>query len=156
MGFLSDLGWISLGIGTYAEIKKLEKKTREKEELEGEKLLEKINQEIEEQNREEEKRKSIPCIFDDVLTEEIFNDIIKKEVKKIKRVKIIEIRNGSVSLEVRSQSGISNWDFELDFNDYGKVTGGYWINTDNYDSKIPDNLGDRIQESIKQIIKEHI
>lgn len=49
---------------------------------------------------------------------------------------------------VLSQSGISEWEFELDFNDYGKITGSYWIYSDNYDSMIPKALGNSIQEEI--------
>ena len=55
-----------------------------------------------------------------------------------------------------SQSGISEWDFELDFNDYGKITGTYWISSDNYDSMIPETLGNLIQKAISDVYNQNI
>ena len=63
----------------------------------------------------------------------------------------LDIDNGAISVTVISQSGISKWEFELDFNDYGKITGQYWLSTENYDSEIPEKLGDSIQEAINNV-----
>ncbi len=52
---------------------------------------------------------------------------------------------------VESQSGLSEWSFTIDFNDYGHITGEYWITTDNDDSIIPERVAGRIREAILNI-----
>ena len=49
---------------------------------------------------------------------------------------------------VQSQSGISDWYFMLDFNDYGHITGTFRCTSDNEDSNIPTRLGSLIQDEI--------
>jgi hypothetical protein len=71
--------------------------------------------------------------------------------KELEELNGLDIDNGAISVTVISQSGISKWEFELDFNDYGKITGQYWLSTENYDSEIPERLGDSIQEAINNV-----
>jgi len=104
-----------------------------------------------EQDDEKRRRKNTICKFDDILTEEMFEEIVYKSAKRIKRIDNININNGCVTATVISQSGISEWEFEVDFNDYGKITGSYWKNSDNYDSNIPNTLGDLIQSRINDV-----
>ena len=42
--------------------------------------------------------------------------------KELEELNGLDIDNGAISVTVISQSGISKWEFELDFNDYGKIT----------------------------------
>jgi len=56
--------------------------------------------------------------------------------------------------EVESQSGISTWKFTVDFNDYGKITGRYWIKSENKDSTIPNRIGDMISNQLLQFINK--
>lgn len=53
---------------------------------------------------------------------------------------------------VQSQSGISEWEFWVDFNDYGHITGRFWWHTDNSDSNIPEKFGDIISSFINDIL----
>ncbi len=55
---------------------------------------------------------------------------------------------------VQSQSGISEWNFKLDFNDYGHITGTYWLSSDNDDSNIPERFGDLIRSAINNYSSE--
>lgn len=105
-------------------------------------------------NEDKEKRKAqeaarranTPCFFDDNITEEEFERIVRKAVKSVKRITNVSVDGPVVYCTVRSQSGVSDWDFKLDFNDYGHITGNCWIDRDNYDSNIPDVVAERIQE----------
>ena len=68
--------------------------------------------------------------------------------KELEELNGLDIDNGAISVTVISQSRISKWEFELD---YGKITGQYWLSTENYDSEIPEKLGDSIQEAINNV-----
>lgn len=113
----------------------------------------KSNKEAEEKRRkaaeEEEKRKSAPCTFTDGITREEFETIVKKSKKGLKRLTKLEMKNMMLRGTVRSQSGISDWQFKIDFSDYGHLTGKFWIESDNDDSEIPDILAKRISEAIR-------
>ena len=50
---------------------------------------------------------------------------------------------------VHSQSGITDWNFKIDFSDYGHLTGKFWMSTDNDDSEIPRTIAGRISDAIK-------
>ena len=74
-------------------------------------------------------------------------------VKQIRNRKIEwDIRGPVVYFTVYSQSRITTWSFTLDFNDYGHITGRYWRWQENYDSSIPDRIGDTISETIHGLI----
>ena len=98
---------------------------------------------------EEELRRNTPCLFDNGISETVFNDIVIDQAKRIKRL-TVEVKGAVVSGTVRSQSGISDWYFTSDFNDYGKITGKYWLKSDNGQSDIPTVVSDRIAEDIKK------
>ena len=85
---------------------------------------------------EEKRRKNTVCHFDGEISEEEFYVIVKRGGKGIRRITSLYAEGTMVYGTVRSQSGISNWCFTVDFNDYGKLTGKYWISTENNDSNI--------------------
>ena len=111
-------------------------------------LLFKSSVEEKEQRAEEERRRNTPCTFDGRITKEDFSLIAKKACKSVKRVSSFSVEGPVISAIVRSQSGISSWNFTIDFNDYGNITGKYWINKENSDSKIPLVIAQRMQEEI--------
>ena len=127
--------WESLGIGLVAKmiIKDIRRNKREE--------------------REREERKSNEVEYDDILTEEIFEEIVDNCARKIKRISYWEVNNGEITVTVKSQSGITKWDFEVDFNDYGEITGAYWITSENDDSEIPNTFAEMVRECIVQIYK---
>ena len=99
-------------------------------------------------------RKGTPCNFDNGIDNEEFTEIVKKECRAIKRITNYEINGASVRVKVRSQSGISDWKFTMDFNDYGKISGRYWLSSKNGDSKIPETVAERIKEKIIEKLKK--
>lgn len=101
--------------------------------------------------KEENKRKESICNFDNGISRDEFYNIVKLVGKSIQRVTNLYADGPIVYGMVRSQSGISDWKFKVDFNDYGKITGKYWLTTDNSDSKIPKVVADRIAQQIDYI-----
>lgn len=97
---------------------------------------------------EEKKRKSTPCNFDNGIAQEAFNAIVDSACKSIKRVTSFTVDGPVIYGVVRSQSGISDWKFTIDFNDYGKISGKYWILSKNNKSQIPKVIAERIKEEI--------
>lgn len=100
------------------------------------------------------KRQDMPCFFDDGLSFEIFEEMAKRAGRKIKRVKDVSVRDGMIYCNVESQTGYSDWDFSVDFNDWGHVTGTYWTKTDNEDSSIPEHYGQMVSGWIHDFYRE--
>lgn len=103
-------------------------------------------------SNKELERRNTPCIFGYLLSKERFEQLAIDVAKRIKRL-TITVNNQFVSGEVRTQSGISTWGFKLDYNDFGNVTGRYWILfAENSDSKIPESYAKQLQEEIKNLL----
>src|SRR5690554_3205083 len=100
--------------------------------------------------RETAKRKSTPPVFDDRLTVQDFKEIVNQIAQKTPRVIGASSDGLIVEVRVRSNSGLTQWRAEIDFNDYGRPTGNYWINSDNKQSPIPELIAKGIQGEIQQ------
>lgn len=101
---------------------------------------------------EEERRKNTVCEFDDEkLSQKEFENIVIQNCKRIKRINNITVNGPIINGTVRSQSGISSWKFIIDFNDYGKITGRYWIFSNNKDSAIPTAIANMVKEHIEEL-----
>ena len=100
---------------------------------------------------EEAQRKACEVEWDNIAEEE-FEEIAENAARTIKRLTGIKVIGPVVYGSVRSQSGLTDWSFTLDFNDYGHITGTCWRTQDNEDSKIPNVLKERIQEEIRERI----
>lgn len=109
-----------------------------------------VARKIRSKEQERQRRRSCQCRFTDGVTEPGFHDIVMKYAKPIKRLWITSINGPFVHGKVRSSSGISEWTFELDFNDYGHLTGEYWIDSENKDSSIPESLAEHIADEIRR------
>lgn len=99
---------------------------------------------------EEKKRKSIPCNFNEKVSEEDFKSIVKNICDSMKRITVFSVEGPIVKATVRSQSGISNWNFVIDFNDYGCISGKYWLTNENTDSQIPLVIAEQIKKEINK------
>lgn len=97
---------------------------------------------------EEKRRKSAVCRFDGEISKEEFYVMVKRCGKGIRRVTSLYAEGTMVYGTVRSQNGVSDWCFRIDFNDYGKLSGTYWLYADNDDSDIPRIVADRIAQQI--------
>lgn len=98
---------------------------------------------------ETERRKNSPLCFDDGLTQNEFLEIARDVAKRTPRVGDVVVTGMTVSLYVRSNSGLTTWTAEIDFNDYGHLTGAYWLRTENSDSLIPKHYANAVQAQIK-------
>lgn len=58
----------------------------------------------------------------------------------------------TVRLTIKSNSGLSVWDAEIDFNDYGHISGSYWLTSENPDSTVPDYFGDLMQDNLRKSV----
>ncbi len=111
-------------------------------------------QEAAEERAEQERRRNTLCRFVDGFSEEEFVQMVKRAGKNIRRLSEISVDGPIVYGVVQSQSGISEWNFKLDFNDYGHITGKYWLSSDNDDSNIPERFGDLIRSAINNFSSE--
>ncbi len=94
------------------------------------------------------KKATPPRVYPDV-TQWDFVLIAKHAAKGIKRITNIQITGANVYGTVISQSGLSEWVFELHFGYIGQLTGEYDYYSENADSDIPEVLGDQIQAAIR-------
>ena len=110
--------------------------------------LRKNHKDIKERKLEEARRKNTPCSFPPSLTYDDFTKLAKKTAKQFKRLKVSSIDNTTVFLRYSSQSGISKYNASVDYNDYGKITGEYWIKNENNDSQLPEAFAKAMKEMI--------
>ena len=105
------------------------------------------------EREEEERRRNTPCKFNKGLSKEDFAEIVEQAISGIKRKKMeISISGPIIKGVVVSQSGLSRWSFSIDFNDYGKISGKYWIKSENNDSTIPKHIAEEIKAKIEKIV----
>jgi hypothetical protein len=98
--------------------------------------------------QETKRRKSTPMMFDDRITQQDFVTISTRIAERTPRISRITTIGVTVLLEVRSNSGLSTWTAEIDFNDYGRLTGNYWLQSANTQSPIPEFFAHALQEEI--------
>ncbi|CAM4202225.1 hypothetical protein AT575_03315 [Streptococcus penaeicida] len=81
--------------------------------------------------------------------------LVDQEAKKIKRLKIIDINELHITGMVTSTTGLTSYNFEVDFNDKGQLTGNYEITDQgNTDSMIPQIFSERLSTAIKNNISD--
>lgn len=102
------------------------------------------------QAEEEQRRKNSPLVFDPRLGYQDFQDLVGEIAKTTPRLLGFRISGLVVSLEVRSNSGLTTWSATTDFNDYGHLTGRYWLTTDNTQSPIPQFFAHAVQAEIQR------
>lgn len=103
-------------------------------------------------SNQEFERKNTPCNFSEKLTQKDFENIAIKIAKPIKRL-TVTVNKEFIIGKVRTSSGINTWEFILDFNDYGKITGEYWIKyNENHDSQIPNSYAEQVKSAVKDYL----
>lgn len=98
--------------------------------------------------RETARRRNSPLCFDEGVTQTDFVEIAREAAKRTPRVEDVVTTGMTVILNVRSNSGLSTWKAEIDFNDYGHLTGAYWLNSENSDSLIPKHFAEAVQAQL--------
>jgi hypothetical protein len=106
-------------------------------------------------SKEKKRRLAIPVSFSEGLDADVFSLLCNKEASSIKRLSSIEVDDLSVRCSVKSNSGLSNWQFTADFYDYGKLTGNYWLSSENDESILPKVFLDRVKREIQSIFLEY-
>ena len=103
-------------------------------------------------SNEEVTRKNTPFHFPDNMTESEFSNIAIRIAKPIKRL-TVSVDDQFVRGTVRTTSGINTWNFTIDFNDYGTLTGNYWMHhVENTDSQIPYNYAKQLSSAIVEYL----
>jgi ribosomal protein L37AE/L43A len=104
-----------------------------------------------EEHKRRVNRPHMPCDFSEGISRDDFKTFAFDAVSTIKGKKIeISIDEAIIRGLVQSNTGLSTWMFSVDFNDYGHITGTYWLKTENDDSPIPYVIGDRVKDAIKK------
>lgn len=106
--------------------------------------------EFKRQAEEEQRRKNSPLVLDPRLGYQDFQDLVGEIAKTTPRVVGVRISGLVVFLEVRSNSGLTTWSATIDFNDYGHLTGRYWLTTENTQSPIPNVFADSVKVEIQK------
>lgn len=161
MGFLSYVA-SAVFLGAMANSVRKTRRARREENEEAERTRRRIEEELrrdreeheawlrelEERRKRNALRKRTAFRFYDDLSREEFSRIVAESRKGIKRLISISCTGSTVTGVVRSQSKLTEWTFRLDFNDWGRLTGSYWITSENDDTVIPKVVGDRISSAI--------
>ncbi len=99
-------------------------------------------------------RKNTPCRFSDGFSQQEFEELALQLGRKIKRITKIWVEGATVHCTVESLKHISQWNFSVDFNDWGHVTGTFWTQSGNHDSSIPHSFGMTLSGWIHQALRE--
>lgn len=97
---------------------------------------------------ETSRRKASPPQFDYKLSQQDFIDIAGRIAKNTPRVSQVVATGLTVVLRVQSNTGLTSWTAEIDFNDYGKPSGRYWISSQNSQSPIPEFFAKAVGEEL--------
>jgi hypothetical protein len=100
--------------------------------------------------QETKRRRNCTLRFEDGVSQDQFIAIVQDAAKHTPRVKDVTVNGMTVDLEVRSNSGLSTWAVEVDFNDYGRLTGTYWLESENSQSPIPEHFARAVQARIRE------
>ena len=103
------------------------------------------------------RRKTTPITKPYWFRNEMFKSIVRSSIdesRRKQRLSKIRINMPCVILTVKSQSGLSEWQCEIDFNDYGRINGKYWIKTENDDSELPEKIASIISRNIIAYIND--
>lgn len=104
---------------------------------------------------EEERRKNTPCSFCGAISESDFLIITKRSAKRFRRLKVSEIDGAKIHIKYYSQSGLSDYGAVIDFNDYGHITGKYWVINEHNASNLPTAFADYLSEQFIEAIRNN-
>lgn len=77
-----------------------------------------------------------------------FELIVRKQARSIDRIIHVEVEDYCVYCIAETTRGTSEWQFSIDFDDNGHVTGNYEISSENYQSNIPEHFAKKIQRAL--------
>lgn len=95
-------------------------------------------------------RPNMPCDFTEGISREDLREFVAQAVNSIKGKKIeISVKEAVIRGLVQSNTGLSTWMFSIDYNDYGHITGKYWLRSENDDSPVPQVIAKKIRDAIE-------
>lgn len=103
--------------------------------------------------KEQRRRETLPR-FIPWLTERDFSLMVGYVASLSPRVIKAEVTGLVVQITVRSNSKLTTWAADLDFNDYGNPSGKYWIRTENDQSPVPKWFADTLAEQMTQRLEQ--
>lgn len=98
---------------------------------------------------EEVRRRAAPLCFGDGISQSQFTHLATKTARTMPRLQHVTVAGMTVTLYMRSITGLTNWTARVDFSDYGRLTGSWWLESDNDDSPIPERFAETMAEQIK-------
>ena len=105
---------------------------------------------VREAAQEEKRRRESPCLFVDGISEERFSELAHEAARETVRVCSLDINDMTITIHVKSQSGLTTWDADIDYSDFGHLTGRYWLKTENNESLIPEHYAKALKDKIEQ------
>lgn len=101
--------------------------------------------------RETQRRRASPLTFDEGVTQADFDWMAQEAAKRTPRISSVATAGMAATISVRSNSGLTSWEAEIDFNDYGRLTGQYWISTSNPKSLVPQHFAEAVGAQIVNV-----
>lgn len=100
-------------------------------------------------NKETVRRRSSPIEWDPRFPKEDFEAVCSEVGRKLPRVYATSVDGLRVTLFVKSNTGLTTWKAAVDMNDYGRLSGKYWIESENKQSPIPAAFADAVEAEVR-------
>jgi hypothetical protein len=99
-------------------------------------------------------RRSSPLRFGEPVTQYEFTELAHEVARRTARVQEVAVDGMDVTIKVASNSGLTTWTADIDFNDYGHLTGTYWLSSENSDSLIPEHFASAMKARLETRVAE--
>lgn len=99
--------------------------------------------------KETAKRRGTPVVWDTRFPNEAFQGFVNETTQRLPRVVETHVDGLIVTIHVKSNTGLTRWKAEVDFCDYGRLTGQHWISSENSQSPIPQALADAVVGEVR-------
>lgn len=99
--------------------------------------------------RQELIRRNAVCLFEDGISQEDFEAIALGECQRTENVLDAQVDGPVIQGIMSSQHSFAEWEFKIDFNDYGHITGKYWLWSENDNTEIPEMVAENICEALR-------
>lgn len=99
-------------------------------------------------------RKNTPCKFQDGITQEDFKEIALTVGSQFSRIVGISVESTTIIGTVESQTKQSNWEFSVNFNNWGHITERRWVWSENDKSNIPQYYAESLSSEIKYLLEK--
>lgn len=130
-----------------------ESQKRAQEHAEWERKWEQERAESERRRKVNQTRRQMPCLFIGEPSPSAFKTLASEVASQFARIKSISVHGAVVYATVESQTGLSDWEFNVDFNNWGHIDGTYWTRSENDDSSIPKHFGKTLSGKVCEYLR---